>query len=214
MATDQKVGGSNPLTHVSMFHKAACEAETVIALCLVEGEEGWCTCNIRVHLFLTYGGSLFSKRRTLAVGERRKQKMKALMKEFKEFISRGNVMDMAVGVIIGGAFTAIVTSLVNDVMMPILSLITGGIDFTALYIVLGEGENAATLNYGSFIAAVINFLLIALVIFLLIKVINKLARSKKEEPTPVTVKICPFCKEEISVEAVRCPHCTSELTEK
>ena len=102
--------------------------------------------------------------------------MKAFMKEFKEFISRGNVMDMAVGVIIGGAFTAIVTSLVNDVMMPILSLLTGGFDFTALGVVLGEGEGAATLNYGAFIAAVINFLL-------------------------------------ISIEASRCPHCTSQLVE-
>ena len=99
--------------------------------------------------------------------------MKAFIKEFKEFISRGNVMDMAVGVIIGGAFTAIVTSLVNDVMMPVLSLLTGGFDFTALCIVLGEGEGAATLNYGAFIAAVINFLLIAIVIFLLVKVLNK-----------------------------------------
>ena len=85
-----------------------------------------------------------------------KLKMKAFMKEFKEFISRGNVMDMAVGVIIGGAFTAIVTSLVNDVMMPVLSLLTGGFDFTSLCVVLGEGEGAATLNYGAFIAAVIN----------------------------------------------------------
>ncbi len=139
--------------------------------------------------------------------------MKTFMKEFKEFISRGNVMDMAVGVIIGGAFTAIVTSLVNDIMMPVLSLVTGGIDFTALCIVLGEGDSAATLNYGAFIAAVINFLLIALVIFILIKLLNRFARKKKEEPAPVAVKTCPFCKEEISVDAVRCPHCTSELTE-
>lgn len=140
--------------------------------------------------------------------------MKAFIKEFKEFISRGNVMDMAVGVIIGGAFTAIVTSLVNDIMMPILSLITGGFDFTALCVALGEGEDAATLNYGAFIAAVINFLLIAVVIFLLIKMINKISKKKTEEPAPaVTTKICPFCKEEISIEASRCPHCTSELVE-
>lgn len=139
--------------------------------------------------------------------------MKAFIKEFKEFISRGNVMDMAVGVIIGGAFTAIVTSLVNDIMMPVLSLLTGGFDFTELCVVLGEGENAATLNYGAFIAAVINFLLIAVVIFLLIKMINKFSRKKKEEPVPATTKICPFCKEEVSVEASRCPHCTSQLVE-
>ncbi|MBP3476498.1 MAG: large-conductance mechanosensitive channel protein MscL [Lachnospiraceae bacterium] len=138
--------------------------------------------------------------------------MKALIKEFKEFISRGNVMDMAVGVIIGGAFTAIVNSLVNDVVMPLLSLLTGGFDFSALCIVLGEGEDAATLNYGSFISAVINFILIALVIFLVIKAINKLSRKKKEEPA-VTTKECPFCKEKIALEATRCPHCTSELME-
>ncbi|MCM1124905.1 MAG: large conductance mechanosensitive channel protein MscL [Lachnospiraceae bacterium] len=140
--------------------------------------------------------------------------MKAFIKEFKEFISRGNVMDMAVGVIIGGAFTAIVTSLVNDIMMPILSLITGGFDFTALCVALGEGEDAATLNYGAFIAAVINFLLIAIVIFLLIKMINKISKKKTEESaSAATTQICPFCKEEISIEASRCPHCTSELQE-
>lgn len=138
--------------------------------------------------------------------------MKAFIKEFKEFISRGNVMDMAVGVIIGGVFTAIVTSLVNDILMPVLSLVTGGLDFTSLCIVLGEGENAATLNYGAFIAAIINFLLIAFVIFLLVKMINNFSRKKKEEePAPVTTKTCPFCKEEISIDATRCPHCTTEL---
>ena len=91
--------------------------------------------------------------------------MKAFLKEFRKFISKGNVIDMAVGIIIGSAFTAIVNSLVNDVMMPLLSILTGGLDFTALCIVLGEGEDAATLNYGAFVAAVINFLLIAFVIF-------------------------------------------------
>ena len=136
--------------------------------------------------------------------------MKAFMAEFKKFVARGNVMDMAVGIIIGGAFTAIVTSLVDDILMPVLSLLTGGFDFSALCIVLGEGENAATLNYGSFIAAIINFLLISLVIFMLIRAINKLS-AKKEEAAPAATKECPFCKEQIAVEAVRCPHCTSEL---
>lgn len=135
--------------------------------------------------------------------------MKAFMTEFKKFVARGNVMDMAVGIIIGGAFTAIVTSLVNDILMPVLSLLTGGFDFSALCIVLGEGENAATLNYGSFIAAIINFLLISLVIFMLIRAINKL--SVKKEEAPATTKECPFCKEQVAVSAVRCPHCTSEL---
>ena len=133
------------------------------------------------------------------------------MAEFKKFIARGNVMDMAVGIIIGGAFTAIVTSLVNDILMPILSLLTGGFDFSLLCIVLGEGENAATLNYGSFIAAIINFLLISLVIFMLIKSINKLSVKKDKEEAPATTKECPFCKEQVAVTAVRCPHCTSEL---
>lgn len=137
--------------------------------------------------------------------------MKALIKEFKEFIARGNVMDMAVGVIIGGAFTTIVTSLVNDIMMPLLSLCTDGFDFSALHIVLGEGEGAATLNYGAFIAAIIHFLLIAVVIFAMIKIINKFMRKKAAEPAPVTTKECPFCKETISIDATRCSHCTSEL---
>ncbi len=137
--------------------------------------------------------------------------MKAFMTEFKKFIARGNVMDMAVGIIIGGAFTAIVTSLVNDIIMPVLSLIVGGFDFNALCIVLGEGEGAATLNYGAFIAAVINFLLISFVIFLLIRTINKMT-AKKEEPAAPTTKECPFCREQIAIEATRCPHCTSELS--
>lgn len=135
--------------------------------------------------------------------------MKSFMKEFKEFIARGNVMDMAVGVIIGGAFTAIVTSLVNDILMPLLSLLTGGFDFTALSIKLSDAEDAASLNYGAFIEAIIDFLLIAIVIFIIIKSINKLA--KKKEEAPATTKECPFCKEQIALEATRCPHCTSEL---
>ena len=137
--------------------------------------------------------------------------MKAFVTEFKKFIARGNVMDMAVGIIIGGAFTAIVTSLVNDILMPVLSLLTGGFDFSALCLVLGEGENAATLNYGSFIAAIINFLLISFVIFMLIKSINKLSLKKDKEEAPATTKVCPFCKEQVAITAVRCPHCTSEL---
>jgi len=139
--------------------------------------------------------------------------MKTFMKEFKTFISRGNVMDMAVGIIVGGAFTAIVTSLVDDVIMPVISLLTGGIDFSSLCVVLGEGENAATLNYGAFIASIINFLLIALVIFCLVRALNKLAVKKEETPAPTT-KICPRCQETISIKATRCPHCTSEIEEE
>ena len=139
--------------------------------------------------------------------------MKNFWKEFKEFISRGSVMDMAVGIIIGGAFTAIVNSLVNDIVMPILSLLTGGYDFTKLSVTFGEGEEAAVFNYGLFISSVINFLLIALVIFCIIKSINKMKdkfdKDKKEEAA--TTKVCPFCKSEIDIEATRCPHCTSQL---
>lgn len=139
--------------------------------------------------------------------------MKSFMKEFKEFIARGNVMDMAVGIIIGGAFTAIVNSLVNDILMPLISLLTGGMDFSGLSIVLGSGEDAAVLSYGAFISAVINFLLIALVIFWLIKGINKLSniRKKEEKAEEPTTKVCPFCKEKVAIDATRCPHCTSEL---
>ena len=138
--------------------------------------------------------------------------MKKFWAEFKTFISRGSVMDMAVGIIIGGGFTAIVNSLVNDLVMPLLSVLTGGYDFTKLSVVLGSGDNAATLNYGLFISAVINFLLIALVIFCLIKGINKMKdKIKKNEEEDPTTKICPFCKSEIDIEATRCPHCTSQL---
>ena len=138
--------------------------------------------------------------------------MKKFISEFKEFITRGNVMDMAVGIIIGGAFTAIVNSLVEHIIMPVISLITGGLDFNAWQIVIGSGENPATIMIGSFIAAVINFILVALVIFLLISTINKM-RRKKEENTEPTTKICPYCQSEISIQATRCPNCTSQLSE-
>lgn len=136
-----------------------------------------------------------------------------LIKEFKNFISRGNVIDMAVGVIIGGAFTAIVNSLVQDILNPLLGLITGGVDFSSLAFTVGNGENPAVFAYGSFISAVINFLLIALVLFLMIKSINKLHFKKQVEiPAVPTTKICPHCKSEIAIDATRCPHCTSDLT--
>ncbi|MGN8800537.1 large conductance mechanosensitive channel protein MscL [Candidatus Merdisoma sp. HCP28S3_D10] len=140
--------------------------------------------------------------------------MKNFMNEFKKFISRGNVMDMAVGVIIGGAFTAIVNSLVNDIFMPLLSLITGGFDIAGMSVSFGVGENAATLNYGAFLSAVINFLLIALVIFCIIKAMNTAKDKmikKPEEPKAPTTKRCPYCMSEIDIKATRCPHCTSEV---
>ncbi len=132
------------------------------------------------------------------------------MKEFKEFISRGNVMDMAVGVIIGGAFTGIVNSLVNDVFMPVLGLLTGGVNFSALVLQMGPGEEDV-LRYGGFLAAVINFLLIALVLFLLVKAMNRLRRRKEEPAPPASTKVCPYCKTEIDKDATRCPHCTSQI---
>lgn len=140
---------------------------------------------------------------------------KGFIAEFKEFISRGNVMDLAVGVIIGGAFQSIVNSLVNDMVMPVISLITGGVDFSAWKIVLAEGNDAASINYGNFITAVINFLLMAFVIFCFVKLMNRLAEmaKKPEEPkaeAAPTTKVCPYCKSEIAIDATRCPYCTSE----
>ena len=143
--------------------------------------------------------------------------MKGFIGEFKKLISRGNVMDLAVGVIIGGAFQAIVSSLVNDIVMPVISLITGGLDFSAWKIMLSEGENAASINYGNFITAVINFLIMAFVIFCFVKFMNslneKLVKKPEEAPAAPTTKVCPFCKSEVNIDATRCPHCTSELTE-
>lgn len=139
---------------------------------------------------------------------------KGFIAEFKKFITRGNVMDMAVGVIVGGAFTAIVTSLNQDILTPILGIF-GGTDFSNLVVKLGSSEEAPILSYGNFITAIINFLITAFVIFCLIKGINTLSEklSKKEEEPKAepTTKICPFCKTEIHKDATRCPHCTSEL---
>lgn len=144
------------------------------------------------------------------------KKKSGFIGEFKKFIMRGNVMDMAVGVIVGGAFTSIVTSLNQDILTPILGIF-GGTDFSGLKVMLGEGENAPVLCYGNFITAVINFLITAFVIFCLVKFINmlndKLSRKKEEEPAAPTTKICPYCKSEISIEAVKCPHCTSDITD-
>jgi len=144
------------------------------------------------------------------------------IKEFKEFAVKGNVVDMAVGVIIGGAFGKIVTSLVNDVVMPVIGVFTGGIDFANLFIPLdgntyatlaeAEEAGAAVLKYGSFISQIVDFLIIALVIFIVVKKLMTI--NKKEEPVveeAPTTKVCPYCKSEISIEATRCPHCTSEL---
>ena len=147
--------------------------------------------------------------------------MSKITKEFKEFIMRGNVMDMAVGVIVGGAFSSIINSLVNDVLMPVISLATGKVDFTNLFIAL-DGQSYPTLDpakastsvfaYGSFIQTVIQFLIIAFSIFMVVKGINMLRRPKPEAAP--TTKECPYCKSEIHIDAVKCPHCASELPKK
>ena len=138
--------------------------------------------------------------------------MKKFMAEFKKFISRGNVMDMAVGIIIGGAFTSIVNSLVNDIINPILGIF-GGMNFDQLAVTipaLGGGE--VTLTYGNFITAVINFLIMAFIVFSIIKALNAAsARFEKKEPAAPTEKECPYCKTKIAVAATRCPNCTSML---
>ena len=143
------------------------------------------------------------------------KKGKGLCGEFKKFIMRGNVMDMAVGVIVGGAFTSIVTSLNQDILTPILGLF-GGIDFSYLELTMGSGENAPILKYGNFIMAVINFLITALVIFCIVKTLNAIndrfsRKEEQKEPAAPTTKACPYCKSEIAIDAVRCAHCTSQL---
>ena len=151
--------------------------------------------------------------------------MSKIGKEFKEFVMRGNVLDLAVGVIIGGAFGKIVTSLVNDLLMPVISLLTGGVSMSGLFVTLGKTEvpfasieaakeaGVATLNYGMFIQTVIDFLIVAFFIFLFVKAISKLQKKKEAAPAPV-VRKCDFCLEPVADAATRCPHCTSELKVK
>lgn len=139
--------------------------------------------------------------------------MKKIARELRDFIFRGNVIDMAVGVIIGAAFGAIVTSLVNDIFMPLISLITGTMDFSGLSVSLLGGEGAV-LNYGAFITKVVDFLLIAVCIFFFIKAINRLTAklSPKAEAAPEKEpRLCPYCFGQVNEKAVRCPHCTSEI---
>ena len=147
--------------------------------------------------------------------------MKKVLEEFKAFAMRGNVVDMAIGVVIGGAFGSITTSLVNDIFMPLLGVITGGINFGGLFYAL-DGQTYAsieaakeagvgTLNYGAFIQYVINFILIAFCMFIVVRLMNKL---KKPAPAPAPAKpkrLCPYCRSEIADDATRCPHCTSVL---
>ena len=135
--------------------------------------------------------------------------MKKFFSEFKEFISQGNVMNLAVGVIIGGAFSAIVTSFIDNVINPLISCI-GGTDVQGKIHLIGDNY----IDFGAFISAIINFIIMALIIFLLVKAVNKamaVGKKKEEEIEEVTTKTCPFCKSEIAVDAVKCPHCTSDI---
>lgn len=147
--------------------------------------------------------------------------MKKILNEFKTFALKGNMLDLAVGMIIGTAFNSIVKSLVDDIFMPVLSLFTGKLDFTNWFIALDGNKyltvdaakeaGAATLNYGSFISGVINFIIMAFVVFMIVKFMNKLKKEEPAAPAAPTTKKCPFCKSEIPLDATRCPHCTSTL---
>jgi len=146
-----------------------------------------------------------------------------MIKEFKEFIMRGNVIDMAIGIVIGIAFGAVINSVVNDIIMPPIGLLLGKANFANLFVILRQGvtpppyntveaaneAGAVTLNYGMFINSVINFIIIALVVFGIIKLMNSL--RKKEEVKPAEVKECPYCYSSINIKATKCPNCTSEL---
>jgi len=153
--------------------------------------------------------------------------MKKLLSEFKNFILKGNVVDLAIGIIIGSGFGAIVTSLVNDVIMPPIGLLLGDVDFADLYIILKQGTSeiakgstlaaakeagAVTWNYGLFINTIVTFLIIAIVVFLIVRSLAKLHLQKEKEPIPEPeTKSCPFCFSSISIKATRCPNCTSQL---
>jgi large conductance mechanosensitive channel len=149
-----------------------------------------------------------------------------MLEEFKKFAVKGNVVDMAVGIIIGGAFGTIAKSLVDDVLMPFVGLLLGGVDFSDLFLVLKDGgemaapyatladaqaAGAVTVNYGVFVNNVVAFLIVALAVFFLVKGINRLKDADEAPPAEPTTKACPFCATDIPIPASRCPHCTSEL---
>jgi large conductance mechanosensitive channel len=151
--------------------------------------------------------------------------MKKFWEEFKAFAIKGNVIDLAVAVVIGGAFGKIVSSLVNDLLMPVLTLLTGGRNVSGLFLQLGGGDvvypsidaakeaGVSTLNYGMFVQTVIDFFIIALGIFLFVKLMNSFKKKEVAAPAPVARK-CPFCLETVADDATRCPHCTSDITEE
>jgi large conductance mechanosensitive channel len=131
-----------------------------------------------------------------------------MLKDFKAFVMRGNVLDLAVGVIIGGAFGKIVSSLVGDILMPIIGIISGGVNFSGLkFQISGSLEKPIFLTYGTFIQSLLDFLIIAICIFIIVRIFSKL-----KQPIPVSTKPCPFCQSTISIKATRCPYCTSQLS--
>ena len=144
-----------------------------------------------------------------------------MFKEFKEFTLRGNVIDLAIGVIIGAAFGKIVTSFVNDILMPPIGLLLGKVDFSNLFINLSgqpygsleeaQAAGAATINYGLFINTVLDFIIVAFVIFLLVRQVNRMRREREVPPAEPTTRECPYCLSAVPLKATRCPHCTSEL---
>jgi large conductance mechanosensitive channel len=148
-----------------------------------------------------------------------------MLKEFKEFALRGNVLDMAVGIIIGAAFGTIVKSLVDDIVMPPIGLLLGGLDFASFFILLKAGSptgpypslaaaqeaGAVTMNYGTFVNAVVSFIIVAFVLFLLIRTMNQARREEEVLPAEPTTKECPYCLSTVAIKATRCPHCTSQL---
>ena len=129
-----------------------------------------------------------------------------MLKEFKEFVMRGNVLDLAVAVIIGGAFGKIISSLVNDILMPLIGLLLGGVNFAGLSFTVGE----AVVTWGNFVQAIVDFLIVAFVIFMIVKSANAI-KKKEAPPAEPTTKDCPYCFTTISIKATRCPNCTSEL---
>jgi large conductance mechanosensitive channel len=144
-----------------------------------------------------------------------------MINEFKQFIARGNVFDLAVGIVIGAAFTSVVNSFVNDILMPPIGWATGGVDFTNLFVTIGAGEfeslaaaqeaGAATINYGLFLNAIISFLIVAFAVFMLVRSYNRLREQQESAPAEPTDKECPFCRFTIPIGATRCAHCTSEV---
>ncbi len=148
-----------------------------------------------------------------------------MLKDFKEFAMRGNVLDMAVGIIIGAAFGGIVNSLVSDIIMPPIGLMLGNIDFSNFFLVLKEGKvagpyasvaaakaaGAVSINYGVFVNTIVSFVIVAFAVFLLIRGINRLRRQEEAPPPVPTTKECTYCYSSIPIKAMRCPHCTSEL---